>query len=242
MGNCISNDGTHSGRVSGDYQESHELTRPTRSDARRPPRRTTAGPVAGLGARSRAAPPPRLRAAEGGHGTLHGWIEAINHSARSARPISVADIQSRDVPIPPTVYRAARDDADDIAENGVPSGRSRHQTDDEYLADIIRHTARTGGSGGQVPSFSANQATSSRFLRPGIGMSFVTVDTTRDPRGFRTAANILLHDAERLVQQRLVSPGTVARAIEKLVDENESEVFYVRGNVPHSMIQSASAR
>ncbi|WP_063534627.1 hypothetical protein [Burkholderia sp. MSMB1589WGS] len=140
------------------------------------------------------------------------------------------------------MYRAARDDAGDIAENGVPSGRSRHQTDDQYLADIIRHTARTGGSGGQVPSFSANQATSLRFLRPGIGMSFVTVDTTRDPRGFRTAANILLHDAERLVQQRLVSSGTVARAIEKLVDENESEVFYVRGNVPHSMIQSASAR
>ncbi|ALX45297.1 hypothetical protein I6G56_32555 [Burkholderia humptydooensis] len=140
------------------------------------------------------------------------------------------------------MYRAARDDADDIAENGVPSGRSPHQTDDQYLADIIRHTASTGGSGGRVPSFSANQATSLRFLRPGIGMSFVTVDTTRDPRGFRTAANILLHDAERLVQQGLVSPGTVARAIEKLVDENESEVFYVRGNVPHSMIQSALAR
>ena len=174
-----------------------------------------------------------------GVGVLDECIAGLNATMPGQMPITIEDIRAQNFSIPSTIYRAARNDASSVLKNGIPSGRSSYKSDDEYLAAIICHTARTCGSEGQVPSFSADFQTSRRFVRPGNNMSFVNVDTTHDPLGFRTIPDILINDVERLVQNGLVRKATVIGAIRHLFDYQEKEVFYVRGNLPSSMIGSA---
>ncbi len=168
---------------------------------------------------------------------LQRALDAINDFGSSGgRPCTLADIAAHDFPVPPRIYRSAPATQEELEQHGVRRVGSNGVAPDpdEYLAAIIKHTARTGGSAGTVMSISANAGVARRFLRPNCTM--VEVDTTQDHAGFRTAADILRRDAERLCEARLITAGTVRMAIAQLMDEGEHEVFYVRGDVPPAMV------
>lgn len=252
MGNCISADQPR--RVHPSAAEEQETARPAgRKQSRAAvggalpmttPQRRRAKDSESIAPRAPVPSASRLMtesaSASGANSTLEMALASINRTRPGHPQLSLQDIRQKDFEIPPRVYRAAVGDASEIQKEGILSGRGQGQTDDEYLASIIKHTSRTSGSGGDVPSFSSNSAVAKRFLRPDSSTAFVAIDTTQDPEGFRTAANILLTDANRLVEKKLVSAGAVVKAIEKLLDESENELFYVRGTVPPAMVASAA--
>lgn len=138
-------------------------------------------------------------------------------------------------PLPTTLYRAHVADRDEIDVYGLErSDETDKKRGDDYLADIIKHTARTGGSRGGVLSLSGSLQTANRFA---AGRTVVQIDTTAFSGRFKTTAQILLDDADRLMAAQKVSPNTVRKALENLRGEAESEAFYLDGDIPRSAVK-----
>ncbi len=98
---------------------------------------------------------------------------------------------------------------------------SDKKTGDDYLADIIRHTAATGGSAGTVLSLAGEYSTANRFLHS--NRSLVQIDTHLLPGRFKSAAQILLEDGNRLIDSGKVSVALVRKALENLLSEMEEK-------------------
>lgn len=138
-------------------------------------------------------------------------------------------------PVPQMVFRAHDGDDDEIATSGLERNiLSDRKEGDDYLADIIRHTAATGGSAGNVLSFSSNLAIANRFLHAGRTMT--KVDTHQLPGSFKSAAQILLEDGDRLLASGKVNASLMRKALENVLTEGEQEVFCLAGDVPASAV------
>ncbi|MFA7943632.1 hypothetical protein ACEK06_14340 [Pseudomonas brenneri] len=151
---------------------------------------------------------------------------------------SVADIKEADFSVPPRIYRA-HTAFGDSASTGLRRAAGTTTSGDDYLAAIIKHTARQGGSGGEVMSFSASSGKANSFARQysknNNPIPVFVVDTTKDPAAFRTVSDIILKDGERLVVQGKVTRATLLQAADQLANQ-ELEVFYVKGDVPAAFI------
>ncbi|WP_338510088.1 hypothetical protein [Pseudomonas poae] len=147
---------------------------------------------------------------------------------------TVEDIKNADFEVPAQIYRA-HTAAGDSPATGLRRAAGTSTAGDDYLAAIIKHTARHGGSGGEVMSFSASKAKANSFSKqystPDNPVPVFTVDTTKDPAAFRTVPDIILKDGERLVQQGKVTKATLLQAADQIKNQ-ELEVFYVKGDVP----------
>jgi hypothetical protein len=108
---------------------------------------------------------------------------------------------------------------------------------DEYLAAIIRHSSRSGGSAGEAFSLSESVTAAKKHL--GKSRSLFRISTEEDPTGFRTIEHILKHDGPRLVKEKKLLPGTLRSAIEQTIRNlDEKEVFYVRGSIPDKWVET----
>lgn len=147
---------------------------------------------------------------------------------------SLADIKSSNFDVPPQIYRAHTAVGDD-ASTGLRRAAGTTTSGDDYLAAIVKHTARQGGSGGEVMSFSAVKAKANSFAKQYStkenAVPVFTVDTTKDAGSFRTVADIILNDGERLVTQGKITRATLLQATDQLKNY-ELEVFYIKGDVP----------
>jgi|GEM_PF-4168527 len=160
-----------------------------------------------------------------------------------ARPriTSLEGIKKENFSVPPVIYRA-HTAAGDSAATGLRRAAGTTTSGDDYLAAIIKHTARQGGSGGEVMSFSASRSKVNSFAKQyskdsGTAVPVFTVNTSADKPAFRTAADIILNDGKRLVEQRKITPATLLQAIDQLANK-ELEVFYIKGDVPGSFLVS----
>ncbi|MDF3203212.1 YopT-type cysteine protease domain-containing protein [Pseudomonas sp. 1912-s] len=180
--------------------------------------------------------PPSVRSAE-------RFIDNLlkQRLAQPGTPPSIktlGELKSADFDIPPQIYRA-HTAANDTAATGLRRAAGAIASGDDYLAAIIQHTARTGGSSGEVMSFSAKKAKAESFATmystEDTKVPVFTVDTTQDPGAFRTVADIILKDGERLIAQKKITKATLLQAIEKL-HLQEAEVFYIKGDVPAAFI------
>jgi hypothetical protein len=166
---------------------------------------------------------------------IEDLLRQSNETPGAATSItSVEQLRAADFAIPPRIYRA-HTAIENPAETGLRRAPGTTTTGDDYLAAIIKHTARQGGSGGEVMSFSTKKMKAESFARQySINNNKVpvyTVDTTQDPAAFRTVPDIILKDGERLVTERKITKATLLQAIDK-VNLNETEVFYVKGDIP----------
>lgn len=148
---------------------------------------------------------------------------------------TITDIERKNFPIPDTVYRG-HGSAGNTQESGLllaPGAEAREG--DAYLAAIIKHTACTGGSAGQVMSLSSSALTAQQYAQQSGGV-LVNIATTSDPAAFRSISDILAKDGPRLVTDRLITQATFYKALDQLSESNERELFYVKGDIPASFI------
>ncbi len=185
---------------------------------------------------SSAAPQPPLSRSET---FMENLLEQRN-TMPGAKPgiKSVAGIKAADFSIPPRIYRA-HTAFGDSATTGLRRAAGTTTSGDDYLAAIIKHTARQGGSGGEVMSFSASKGKANSFSREystnNNTVAVYTVDTTKEPGAFRTVPDIILKDGERLVEQRKITRATLLQATDQL-NNQEFEVFYIKGDIPAGYI------
>lgn len=166
--------------------------------------------------------------------------------ARLATPGAMASVRTLeqlkqfDFAVPSQIFRGHTATGDTIA-TGLRRAAGTNTSGDDYLASIIKHTARTSGSGGEVMSFSASKAKANSFATqystPTKKVPVFTVDTTQDPKAFRTVVDIILKDGERLVAQKKITKATLLQATDKLSGQ-ELEVFYVKGDIPAAFMLS----
>lgn len=159
--------------------------------------------------------------------------QRANSSARGPGQLeSVAEIQALNFEVPERVYRGhIGNTVESAARDGLQRAPGGNLQGDDYLAAIVMHTARQGGSNGEVLSLSAERAVASKFAK-GRRAPVFEIDTTQDPTGFRTINDILLADSQRLVDARKVTRATVLKAIDNIAVHRESEVFYIHGDIP----------
>ena len=144
-------------------------------------------------------------------------------------------------PIPARVYRghSVRDVADPL---GTPWGRVDAAARDDYLAACIRHSARTGGSRGEVLSLTTDKSVAARFARERENAKVFAIDTTAEPENFRTIESIIVQDGPRLVEEGKITAATLSAAIRQSLDQGESELFYMLGSIPDTLIKTDPAR
>lgn len=166
------------------------------------------------------------------------FLEALlqqraNSNARAIGQIeTTADIKAMDFQVPERIFRGHQGNtAQEVPQTGLQRAPGGRLEGDDYLAAIIKHTARQGGSAGEVLSLSADKAVASRFAK-GRGVPVFEVDTSHDPKAYRTIGDILLTDAERLILARKVTRATVLKAVDNIGVHQEAEVFYVKGDIP----------
>ncbi|HEX7813733.1 dermonecrotic toxin domain-containing protein [Dyella sp.] len=154
------------------------------------------------------------------------------------RVYNVAQLKKLDFSVPETVYRGHHGMLAP-GESGLVRASTRSATPtqaDDYLVDIIKHTSRGGGSQGRVLSLSAKKNIATKFARQNVGSTVYAIDTTKDPAGFRTVFDIILHDGPRLVDAGKLKIGTLLEAISKSAGSGESELFYVDGDIPGAWV------
>lgn len=96
---------------------------------------------------------------------------------------------------------------------------------DDRLVDMFLHTGRRQGSRGIVQSFSSNINVASRFA----GKSGTIYKVPAEGNVFISTAQLINDHADRLILNDRVRRGTVAKAIEYYLDEDESEYFWLSG-------------
>ncbi|SQJ19245.1 Uncharacterised protein [Serratia rubidaea] len=187
---------------------------------------------------NRVNPPPQQETAR--PVTVADLLQrGANQNDRSVEPTGFNSIHelrdfARNNSLPNTLYRAHFGDRDEIDAYGLErSDASDKKSGDDYLADIIKHTSRTGGSSGGVLSLSGSLQTARRFA---TGRTVVQIDASAFSGRFKTTAQILLDDADRLMAAKKVSPSTVRNALEHLQSDGESEAFYLDGDIPRSAV------
>lgn len=110
---------------------------------------------------------------------------------------------------------------------------------DDYLATIIKHSARAGGSAGETFSLTTDKSVALRFIRDKDKGSVLAIRTEADRAHFRTIENIIKNDGPRLVKEQKITSGTLAAAIRYALDEGEREIFYIGGTIPRAWISLA---
>ncbi|MGY2376023.1 dermonecrotic toxin domain-containing protein [Pseudomonas sp. SDO524_S393] len=195
-------------------------------------RRGTSG---GGGGSSKSAAPQASASGGGSTGFLENLLKQRNETPGATPGItSVAQLKAEDFPVPARIYRA-HTGTENPSVTGLRRAAGTTTSGDDYLAAIIKHTARQGGSNGEVMSFSTQGMKAESFARQystnNNKVPVYTVDTTQDPSAFRTVPDIILKDGERLVREGKITKATLLQAIDK-VQLNEQEVFYVKGDVP----------
>lgn len=133
--------------------------------------------------------------------------------------------------IPAVLYRGQR--GTEIVSSWGTVGKDRL---DDYLAAIIKHSARAGGSAGEAFSLTIDKSVALRFIRHKDQGKVLAITTANDPKNFRTIESILKYDGPRLVKEKKITSGTLASAIRYAVEEGEKEIFYVGGSIPSSWI------
>lgn len=184
--------------------------------------------------RRHARKPAQASNGSGESSLLEGLFQQrANSNTRSTGQLeSIADLRALDFEVPGRVYRAHQGDTVvGAAKKGLQRAPGGNLDGDDYLAAIIKHSARQGGSAGEVLSLSADKGIANKFAR-GRKAPVFEIDTTQDPKGFRTMTDILLKDSERLVLGKKVTRATVLNAADNIAVHQESEVFYVNGDVP----------
>lgn len=183
-------------------------------------------------------PPPRMTVARLISRGANQNDRSVGHTGFN----HISDLEhfNRCYPLPPVAWRAHFADADEIMQDGLARSGLDQQRGDDYLVQILKHSAGTGGSGGGVLSLSGSQRVASGFTD---GRTLVAVDTRADPGKFMTLSQILLQHADRLMAENKVSPGIVRNAIQNMVTEGEYELFHLDGDVPpHAIAGFPAAR
>ncbi|NVZ53280.1 hypothetical protein HX792_23270 [Pseudomonas sp. B6002] len=193
------------------------------------------GVSGGGGSSSKSAAPQASASGGGSTGFLENLLKQRNETPGATPGItSVAQLQAENFPVPARIYRA-HTGTENPSVTGLRRAAGTTTSGDDYLAAIIKHTARQGGSNGEVMSFSTREMKAESFARQystnNNKVPVYTVDTTQDPSAFRTVPDIILKDGERLVREGKITKATLLQAIDK-VQLNEQEVFYVKGDVP----------
>ena len=119
-----------------------------------------------------------------------------------------------------------------IRANGAaePSG-------DEFFAQIFQHSGMQSGLAGKVLSFTPDINVARRFSKRD-GNILVRVNTRSDSvkAGFRTTADIVLTDAERLIEDRVIRIPSLVNVLGYL-GQGEIETFYMGGDIPSEAVQ-----
>jgi hypothetical protein len=199
-------------------------------------RRAVEGGGPGYSKVAQADPPSVGNNAEAFMENLLRTANAVPGSALRAK--SVAGLKRADFPVPARIYRAHTAFGDSTS-TGLRRPAGTTTSGDDYLAAILKHTARQGGSAGEVMSFSTSKSKANNFsmqyAKDNLTAPVFTVDTTLDPSAFRTVPDIILKDGERLVAQGKITKATLLNAADKVFNY-ENEVFYVKGDVPASFV------
>jgi hypothetical protein len=150
---------------------------------------------------------------------------------------TVEEFKKSNFTINDSVYLAHVGDAN----QGLRRAPGADASGDDYLAAIIKHTARTGGSGGEVLSLSNKAAVSVGFQNRSNGhATLFKIDATKNPKAFRSAVDIILNDGPRLVHDKKITPATLLTAVDN-VGFGEEEVFYVgkggSGEIPADIVK-----
>lgn len=171
---------------------------------------------------------------------LYESLHKANHFtwARSAAEISAIIDTGAARPIPSTLYRGqsiagSHDFLKTTWTIDSPAAR------DDYLAAIIRHSSRTGGSGGEVLSLTADQSIAKRFARGRQNGRVLAIDTTTGRSQFRTIEHIIKYDGPRLVTEGKITAATLAAAIKHVAQQRESEIFFMLGSIPNEIVRIA---
>lgn len=161
-----------------------------------------------------------------------GWVGSIK---------TVEGIKKHNFKIPETIYRAHTGAV--LPGESLKRAPGASQSVDDIKAAIIRHSARTSGSAGEVMSFTTLTSKADSFARQykkdGRQVTLVSIDTTKEPGSFLTMADIILNDGIRLYQEGKIKLATLLQAIQKLV-LGENEVFYIKGDIPADYIKTAT--
>lgn len=166
------------------------------------------------------------------------WLESLfkqraqSNTRATGQLESIAELQALDFEVPGRVYRAHQGDTVlESASKGLRRAAGGNLDGDDHLAAIIKHSARQGGSAGEVLSLSADKSIANKFAR-GRKAPVFEIDTSKEPHSFRTMTDILLNDSERLVLAKKVTRATVLHAADNIAVHQESEVFYIKGDIP----------
>lgn len=134
-------------------------------------------------------------------------------------------------------YRSHQGTEEEIRNQGLKRSVGAAPVGIEYITAIICHTARTGGSEGKVLSLSSNIHVARRFRRPNT--SFVTLHSLGNTR-YQSIEKIILDNADLLLSQKRITAATLAKALRQIRAQDESEIFYLEGDIPASHIESIS--
>jgi hypothetical protein len=169
---------------------------------------------------------------------LEAIYDMIAHSG-SVSPSSTAEIighaleAAAERPIPAKVYRGQTGSPHRIRFYSTTGGKLSEQ---DMLAACIRHSAITGGSGGEVMSLSADRSVAVRFGKGRPQPLLFIVDTARGGKKFRRVEDILLNEGPRLVQEGKIRAGTLRSAILHAYMQEEKEIFYLGSEIPAAWI------
>ncbi len=169
---------------------------------------------------------------------LYESLYKVHHFSWAHSPAEIKAIIDKGAarPIPGTLYRGQSvTGAQDFLKSPwtIDSPAAR----DDYLAAIIRHSSRTGGSRGEVLSLSADEAVAKRFARGRQNGRVLAIDTTAAPSQFRTIEHIIKHDGPRLVADGKITAATLAGAIKHAGRQEEKEIFFMLGSIPDRMVR-----
>lgn len=146
-----------------------------------------------------------------------------------------AEIDARAAaPIPAVLFRGQK--STEITSSWGVVGKDRL---DDYLAAIIKHSARAGGSAGETFSLTTDKSVALRFIKHRDQGHVLAISTVNDPENFRTIEHILKYDGPRLVKENKITRGTLAAAIRYALEEGEKEVFYLGGSIPSGWVEVA---
>ncbi|WP_223437838.1 MULTISPECIES: RHS repeat-associated core domain-containing protein [unclassified Pseudomonas] len=145
-------------------------------------------------------------------------------------------VAQQDVKIEGFLYRSHHVSA--ISYNGLErASRAVEPGGDEYIAQLFQHSGMQSGLSGRVLSFTPDVSIAKRFSkREGNILVRVSTDLNSLESEFRTMANIVTNDAERLVQENKIRIPSLVNVL-GYMGQGEIETFYMGGDVPHEAVQ-----
>lgn len=125
-----------------------------------------------------------------------------------------------------------------IKEHGLKRNVGASEGYLQYTADILKHTARTGGSEGRVLSLTSIMHVARRFSRYNSVLVEININKADNPALYKNLSGLILENADILLELDLIKASTIVSALRGIQEFGECEVFYLGGDIPHSHIET----